>query len=429
MDKRPELIVENGTLAGKRFELPAGGVMALGRSSTNDIHVPDEKLSRKHCLFEAIGETGIRVTDLASANGTIVNGKLIGGEPIMLKLGDVIEVGDTRIRVGGEVDLGLGKREAEAPTPGEEKTAKKSRIWNLLMFVLVIVGGAAIYLILNAPREENVSTPKDVVVKEPVVTAIEYERVQADSSSIFRYYLTLEKGVLTVKVDDTSENRHPKPKSRSLTEEAVAEINEFLAYRKLRKLDDTYVGLEPDPPALDSWELKVVYDKGEKSIKVVNTAEPEAFQTIREKLEAFSKSELGIWAVQYSRAKLVELATKAVELGDVKWQDRDVDFGNLAAAIAAYNEAIQHMETIDPRPGCYEMAVNGLKRATEELDKRFKDRRFQADRALNLSQWEEAIKELHILMEMVPDRRDDRNRDVRNKLLSAESKLKKGGAK
>ena len=32
-----------------------------------------------------------------------------------------------------------------------------------------------------------------------------------------------------------------------------------------------------------------------------------------------------------------------------------------------------------------------------------------------------------VLMEMVPDRRDDRHRDAKTKLLSAESHLKKGG--
>lgn len=76
--KRPELMIMNGTLAGQRFEVKDGG-LRLGRSSSNDIHVPDEELSRNHCLFETVGESGVRVTDLASANGTLVNGVPLGG--------------------------------------------------------------------------------------------------------------------------------------------------------------------------------------------------------------------------------------------------------------------------------------------------------------------------------------------------------------
>ena len=65
--KRPELVVENGELAGRRFPIVEGGIR-LGRSSSNNICIPDEELSRNHCLFEPFGETGVRVTDLASAN-------------------------------------------------------------------------------------------------------------------------------------------------------------------------------------------------------------------------------------------------------------------------------------------------------------------------------------------------------------------------
>ena len=74
MGKRPDLLVTNGELAGKTFSVGAGG-LRLGRSSSNDIHIADEELSRNHCLFEAVGDDVVRLTDLASANGTILNGR------------------------------------------------------------------------------------------------------------------------------------------------------------------------------------------------------------------------------------------------------------------------------------------------------------------------------------------------------------------
>ena len=136
----------NGALNGQRFEVKEGG-LRLGRSSSNDIHIPDEELSRNHCLFEQVGETGIRVTDLASANGTLVNGVLLEGDPVELKLGDLIEVGKTVLSVVGDqplpgasgVDLGLG----EAPVP-DVPVRRRSPIANILWVVAVAVAGVAI---------------------------------------------------------------------------------------------------------------------------------------------------------------------------------------------------------------------------------------------------------------------------------------------
>ena len=187
--------------------------------------------------------------------------------------------------------------------------------------------------------------------------------------------------------------------------------------------------MEPDPPALESWSLRVVYSSRVRTVKVVNTQEPEAFRAIRERLEAFSKSELGVWAIQYSRGKLLELAEKAVELGESKWADRDVEYGNLAASVEAYREALFYLETVNPKPPIAATARDGLERSQNELADRCRNQRFLADRALNLARWEDAKRELMVLLEMVPDRRDDRHRDARDKLLSAESHLKKGGAR
>ncbi|MBQ3344697.1 MAG: FHA domain-containing protein [Kiritimatiellae bacterium] len=82
-----ELQIANGEFAGQRYAVGPGG-LRLGRSSSNDIHINDEELSRNHCFFEAEGETGLRVTDLASANGTVLNGRVIGGDPEALHAGD-----------------------------------------------------------------------------------------------------------------------------------------------------------------------------------------------------------------------------------------------------------------------------------------------------------------------------------------------------
>ncbi len=422
-----ELQIANGEFAGQRYAVGPGG-LRLGRSSSNDIHINDEELSRNHCFFEAEGETGLRVTDLASANGTVLNGRMIGGDPEALHAGDRIEVGRTVISVVGDeasppsaIDLGLGA--PEAPKGRGRRKPAASVLWIVAIAALL----SAIGVVLFVPRGEEQAPAKPVVEEAPVVRELFYEKVEADSGRIFRYALRLsDDGVLSVSVDDVPKNDRSFTKSEPLGEKARAELNDILAFDKIREIDREYTGPEPDPPALVSFELRVVYSTKERTVRVVNTQEPEAFRAVREKLEAFSKNQLGVWAIQYSREKLVALAEESVEVGRAKWEDRDVNHGNLFAAVTAYREALFYLETVNPKPECAALAREGLAKAKEELERRYADQRFVVDKALNQGRWEEARRELGVLLEMVPDRNDDRYREASAKLVDVERRMKGG---
>ena len=427
MAARPELLVKNGELAGRRYTVGEGG-LRLGRSSSNDVHLNDGELSRNHCLFEAVGETGLRVTDLASANGTFLNGRQLGSDPVELHPGDRIEVGSTIVEVVGDepspppagVDLGLG----------EATTGRKPRrtIVNLLWAVVVAVLIAAIAVVLLAPPANEPAPAAPVAPEEkPVVKELFYEKVKAGSDGIFRYELSLSAdGVLSVAVDDVPKNDRRFSKSEPIDDSARAALNDILDFDRIRELDREYVGPEPDPPAVDSMSLKVVYSTRVRTVLVSNTQEPEAFRAVRERLESFSKNQLGVWAIQYSSEKLVELSEEAATLGRAKWDDRDVNHGNLFASVAAYKEAMFYLQTVHPKPAFAADARRALDAATAELDRRYRDQRFLADRAINLSQWETAQRELAVLLEMIPDRNDERHREAASKLLDVERRLKGG---
>lgn len=433
MGKRPDLLVTNGELAGKTFSVGAGG-LRLGRSSSNDIHIADGELSRNHCLFEAVGDDVVRLTDLASANGTILNGRVLGSEPADLKAGDVIKVGSTVINVVAEtagapvVDLGLGA--SAAGGPGEVAAAepkKRSRFMNVLWGLAVLVVVAAIVVVLLAPAPAPEPAPVAVKDEVPALEEVWYEKVDATQNGIFRYELAYSpNGQLSVVVDDVPvENRH-LTKSQMLDERAKAELAEILDFKAICDIDREYVGVDPDPPALVSWTLRVVYSTRSKTIRIVNIQEPAQFRAIREKLEAFSKNQLGVWALQYSRDKLVELAEESVRIGQSKWEDRDVQHGNLFGSVSAFREATFYLETVNPKPECFEVARQGLERSQSELERRYADQRFLANRAINLGEWDTARRELLVLMEMVPDREDDRNREAMAKLIDVENRLKGG---
>ena len=439
MSKRPQLLLVGGSAPEQRFDVKSGGVR-LGRSSSNDIHVPDEELSRNHCYFEPVGETGIRLTDLASANGTFVNGKALGSDPVDLKVGDVISVGTTTLRVVEEnaplppsptpptsVDLGLGPTPDAASDKPAAATAVRSNRLKIVIFALAAFAAFALALLVFAPAQETEKPAAVGNLKEDSTALKElyYEKISANSEGVFRYELKLSaERVLTVTVDDVpAQNRH-LVKSQTLDDEAMKSLEDIAGFERLREFDHEYLGETPDPPALESWTLRTVYDSRVKCVRVVNTAEPDNFRAIREKLEAFSKNQLGVWALQYSREKLIALAEDAIKLAKAKWEDRDVRYGNLHEAVATFKEAIFYLETVNPKPDCITAAREGLKTAEAELAKRYQDQRFLADRAINLAQWDTAQRELLTLIEMVPDRADARNREASAKLVDVEKRLK-----
>jgi pSer/pThr/pTyr-binding forkhead associated (FHA) protein len=90
------LRVEAGPGQGKTFVLSAGGVYTIGREGS-DIPLEDGKVSRKHAEIGLYGPEAWVLRDLASTNGTSLNGRRID-DRTNLKHWDLIRVGDTRLR-------------------------------------------------------------------------------------------------------------------------------------------------------------------------------------------------------------------------------------------------------------------------------------------------------------------------------------------
>jgi hypothetical protein len=72
------------------FALPPRGTVSLGRSHSCDLHLSSPDASRRHAEISA-GPDGYSLRDLASTNGTFVNGERI--ETRALRPGDRIEIG------------------------------------------------------------------------------------------------------------------------------------------------------------------------------------------------------------------------------------------------------------------------------------------------------------------------------------------------
>lgn len=90
------LRVERGPDAGRTVDLSSGGVYLIGREGA-ELALDDGKVSRRHAEIGLYGPDAFVLRDLASTNGTRVNGRRITDRH-KLKRGDLIEVGDTAIR-------------------------------------------------------------------------------------------------------------------------------------------------------------------------------------------------------------------------------------------------------------------------------------------------------------------------------------------
>jgi pSer/pThr/pTyr-binding forkhead associated (FHA) protein len=97
----PENVLVLLNVNGRPVELdivPGHAPRIIGRSSEADVPLADPEASRRHAALQAAGDA-LFVTDLGSRNGTFLNGKRLGGEGIELKVGDHVDVGNTRIEI------------------------------------------------------------------------------------------------------------------------------------------------------------------------------------------------------------------------------------------------------------------------------------------------------------------------------------------
>jgi len=93
--KELEIEVLEGPRKGVTYRFPKGNII-FGRSSEADFMIDDDKMSRKHAVIEAFSRDQAFISDLASTNGTFLNGMRV--RSIKLKDGDEIKIGRTAMK-------------------------------------------------------------------------------------------------------------------------------------------------------------------------------------------------------------------------------------------------------------------------------------------------------------------------------------------
>jgi len=89
------LVIKAGPQVGTSFTL--GGNATVGRQKDCTVRLMDTSVSRRHAQLR-LQDDSLIIEDLKSANGTMVNGRLIA-EPTPLKDGDEVTLGETILTV------------------------------------------------------------------------------------------------------------------------------------------------------------------------------------------------------------------------------------------------------------------------------------------------------------------------------------------
>jgi hypothetical protein len=278
------LIVQVGNDRGKEVSATVEGVR-IGRASKNDVVLSDGIASRHHCRVFLKPGDGLWVTDLGSANGTLVNNREVLESP--LRTGDLVTVGDTILKVIAD------ERRPEPAAPGRAALTflGPGRGPLLLLCGLVAVMLAAFSL----PRLlERSSRARRVRRSALPPVEIHYEKVRANSNNIFRFELVISPdNTLSVRAHDLVSGL-PVEEKRSLHAEQVQEIGRFAEEAGFFALDDEYRGIPTDIER--SREITVTIGCKTHRSRVTNRAEPEAFRRVRERVEECAGRETGLRA-------------------------------------------------------------------------------------------------------------------------------------
>ncbi|MGV9346389.1 FHA domain-containing protein [Streptomyces spiralis] len=143
LDEAPtQLHVVAGPDAGG-VHLLHGGQIVVGRSADADVPLDDPDVSRLHCAVTVSADGRVSVADLASTNGTVLDGRPVGSRPVRFAPGALLRIGESALRLtpaagpsarvatapDGEGHVRVSGGEGAAPgEAGEGGTAAHARV-------------------------------------------------------------------------------------------------------------------------------------------------------------------------------------------------------------------------------------------------------------------------------------------------------------
>jgi S1-C subfamily serine protease len=153
------LQVRSGPDAGTAVELPPGRPFVLGRQQGCDLVVRDPRASRRHAELSPLSDGRVRLRDLESANGTVLDGRPV--TEALLEGGEDLRIGDVVIavlrgppgRTGDGAPAGeptqVGER-AATPSMVRRLVEQRTRRASLVAVAAAVLAAVAVVIVLVA---------------------------------------------------------------------------------------------------------------------------------------------------------------------------------------------------------------------------------------------------------------------------------------
>ena len=147
-----------GPRYGEELPIPSPAVV-VGRAAGCDVVVDDDSLSAQHARLEY--DLGAwRITDLASTNGTAIEGvKLAPEVPTPLPYGATVRFGGVKLQFREAVDVDVEAARAAWVEPEKASTLKEERrgfrfpLWLALLLVILLALLAYAIVEMSSPPE------------------------------------------------------------------------------------------------------------------------------------------------------------------------------------------------------------------------------------------------------------------------------------
>lgn len=148
----PRLVLLNTDDAGREFTFTHGD-LRIGRSEESEIAIDDPSLAQTHArlLLDDSGEW--QIVDLQSSNGVLVNGEPYG--KAMLRSGDLLQLGEVKLRFIGPVEAFRLAGEVEQP---RSRVGSKLKVVFLSLALIVLAVDGLILLL--TPKSEPARRPE-----------------------------------------------------------------------------------------------------------------------------------------------------------------------------------------------------------------------------------------------------------------------------
>jgi serine/threonine protein kinase len=180
-----EFVVIAGPDKGHTFTLNVGRDLMLGRAAQAHYQLTDPRVSRNHCQVLLEGDQ-VSVICNGGSGGTLVNGRKVERE--VLKPGDVVQVGDTQLRLGlGDLPLAVALAQSAGTKVTAAKPGKAGKVDKLEQLVGQKLAHYDINMVIGAGRSSMVFHATDTNDNRPVALKVLHPEFATDEEEMQRF--------------------------------------------------------------------------------------------------------------------------------------------------------------------------------------------------------------------------------------------------